>query len=180
MWSWTSRPSERLAQRAARGEIVTFETRHRRKDGTTFPVEIRTGTFEQAGKLFHLALARDITERKLAEESIRQSEAYLTEAQRMSHTGSWALDVATNRYVYTSEEFDRLFGFDRQAEAPDQGSRLGKNAPRRPDKLETDSGEIRWRKRWTPAASTGSCCLTARCGIFTPSGIPWWTVREKS
>src|SRR4030095_9224237 len=88
------------------------------KDGTTFPVEIRTGTFKQGGELFYLALARDITERKLAEESIRQSEAYLTEAQRLSHTGSWALDVATNRYVYTSEEFDRLFGFDRQAEAP--------------------------------------------------------------
>ena len=109
---------QRLAQRSRAGEIITFETRHRRKDGTTFPVEVRSGTFEQGGKLFYLALARDISERKHAEESLRQSEAYLTEAQRLSHTGSWAFDVASNRYVYTSEESDRLFGVDPQGEKP--------------------------------------------------------------
>ena len=108
---------DRLAQRTEGGEIVTFETRHQRKDGTTFPVEIRSGTFRQGGKLFYLALVRDITERKLAEESLGQSQAYLTESQLLSHTGSWALDVTSNRYLYTSEEFDRLFGFDPQGEA---------------------------------------------------------------
>jgi PAS domain S-box-containing protein len=107
-----------LAQRSRAGEIITFETRHRRKDGTVFPVEVRSGTFEQGGKLFYLALARDITERKHAEESLRQSEAYLTEAQRLSHTGSWAFDVASNRYVYTSEESDRIFGVDPRGEKP--------------------------------------------------------------
>ncbi len=119
----------RLAQRAVAGEIISFETRHRRKDGTTFPVEIRTGTFRQGGKLFYLALARDISERKLAEESLRQSEAYLTEAQRLSHTGSWALDVASNRYVYTSEEFDRIFGFDPQGEKPTREAVLERMHP---------------------------------------------------
>jgi PAS domain S-box-containing protein len=109
---------QRLAQRARAGEVVTFETRHRPKDRTIFPVEVRSGTFEQGGKLFYLALARDISERKLAEESLRQSEAYLTEAQRLSHTGSWAFDVASNRYVYTSEESDRIYGFDPQGEPP--------------------------------------------------------------
>ena len=32
----------------------------------------------------------DITERKRTEEALRRSEAYLTEAQRLTHTGSWA------------------------------------------------------------------------------------------
>jgi PAS domain S-box-containing protein len=59
---------DRVAERARAGEIITFETRHRRKDGTTFPVEIRTGTFTQGGELFYLALARDVSERKQAEE----------------------------------------------------------------------------------------------------------------
>jgi PAS domain S-box-containing protein len=58
----------RLAERTSAGETVTFETRHRRRDGTAFPVEIRAGTFTQGSKLFYLALARDVSERKLAEE----------------------------------------------------------------------------------------------------------------
>jgi PAS domain S-box-containing protein len=119
----------RLAERAGAGEIITFETRHRRKDGTAFPVEIRSGTFLQGGKLLYLALARDITERKLAEESLRRTQAYLTESQRLSHTGSWALDVASNRYVYTSEEFDRLFGFDPHVERPTREAVLERMHP---------------------------------------------------
>jgi PAS domain S-box-containing protein len=119
----------RLAERAEAGEVITFETRHRRQDGTKFPVEIRSGTFRQGGKLFYLALARDITERKLAEESLRQTQAYLTESQRLSHTGSWALDVSNNRYLYTSEEFDRLFGFDSQVEAPTREAVLERMHP---------------------------------------------------
>jgi PAS domain S-box-containing protein len=58
----------RLAERARASEALTFETRHRRKDGSEFPVEIRTRAFEQGGKLFYLALARDISERLRAAE----------------------------------------------------------------------------------------------------------------
>jgi PAS domain S-box-containing protein len=78
----------RLAQRAGAGEIITFETRHRRKDGTAFPVEIRTRTFKQGRDLFYLALARDISERKLAEEALREKDYALqmarTELARVS------------------------------------------------------------------------------------------------
>ena len=78
----------RLAQRVGAGQMITFETRHRRKGGTTFPVEIRTASFKQGGKLFHLALARDISERKLAEETLRGKDHALqvarTELARVS------------------------------------------------------------------------------------------------
>jgi PAS domain S-box len=56
---------QRLRDRIAAGESVTFETRHKRKDGTSFPVELRVAQFEQRGRRF-LCLARDITERKRA------------------------------------------------------------------------------------------------------------------
>ena len=71
----------RLAERAEAGETVTFETRHRRKDGMVFPVEIRTSTFQQGGELFFLALARDISERKLAEETVQGKDAALQMAR---------------------------------------------------------------------------------------------------
>ena len=64
---------ERLAHNTSTGETVSFESHHRRKDGTSFPVEVRVRAFEQGGRRF-LALARDITERKRAEHELRVSE----------------------------------------------------------------------------------------------------------
>jgi PAS domain S-box-containing protein len=46
---------------------------HRRKDGSTFPVEIRT-TLVKHDKSYLLSIARDITERKIAEQALRESE----------------------------------------------------------------------------------------------------------
>jgi PAS domain S-box-containing protein len=70
---------------------------------------------DEAGELVeYVGTAVDVTERKHAEEALRQSEAYLAEAQRLSHTGSWAFDVATGKYIYWSEELFRIFGFDPQ------------------------------------------------------------------
>jgi PAS domain S-box-containing protein len=53
----------------------------------------------------------DITERKMAEEALRQSEAYLAEAQRLSHTGSWAWNIGAKRLFWSVETF-QIFGFD--------------------------------------------------------------------
>ena len=71
----------RLVQRTIAGEVLTFETRHRRRDGSDFPVEIRARTFRQAGKLFLLSIVRDITERKRAEERLREQENALQGAR---------------------------------------------------------------------------------------------------
>ena len=57
-----------VTQRVLAGQTVTFETRHRRRDGTVFPVEIRGRGFEQQGRHLLLALVRDISERQQAEE----------------------------------------------------------------------------------------------------------------
>jgi PAS domain S-box-containing protein len=43
---------------------------------------------------------------------LRRSEAYLAEAQHLSHTGSWAWDVRRQEFVYQSAEVYRLFGLD--------------------------------------------------------------------
>ena len=69
----------RIGERVKTGETVTFETLHRRKDGTVFPVEVRARQFQQGAHRFRLSLARDITERKRAEEVLRESECQVAE-----------------------------------------------------------------------------------------------------
>jgi PAS domain S-box-containing protein len=58
----------RVGERVTAGETVTFETLHRSKDGGVFPVEIRIRRFQQGEQVLHLALVRDISERKRAEQ----------------------------------------------------------------------------------------------------------------
>jgi PAS domain S-box-containing protein len=53
---------------------------------------------------------------ELQEERLQRSEAYLAEAQRLTHTGSWAWRVAGRDALHLSEEWYRIYGFD-----PDNG-----------------------------------------------------------
>jgi len=65
-----------------------------------------------------LRIARDELETKVAERTaeLRRSEAYLSEAQRLTHTGTAALNGATGEVTHSSDEHSRLYGFD-----PEQG-----------------------------------------------------------
>src|SRR5881394_97678 len=63
-------------------------------------------------------LAGVAIQRKLAERARRESEAYLAEAQRLSHTGSWAWAPATGEIRYWSEETYRVLGFDPEPGPP--------------------------------------------------------------
>jgi PAS domain S-box-containing protein len=55
---------------------------------------------------------------ELQEETLRRSEGYLAEAQRLTGIGSWAWNVATRQSVYWSQENYRLFGFDPEGAIP--------------------------------------------------------------
>src|ERR1700676_5506558 len=70
-------------------------------------VEERTAKLSQANE----ELQSEVVERKSAEEKLRHSEAFLTEGQRISHTGSWSWDVSTGKVAWSAEHF-RIFGFD--------------------------------------------------------------------
>ena len=69
----------------------------------------------------------DISERKRAEEALRRSEAYLAEAQKLSHSGSWAVSVPSMQNIYWSPEMYRILGLDPSPTPPayfDVGKRL--------------------------------------------------------
>jgi PAS domain S-box-containing protein len=134
----TSDGVEACLARLSAGETIVFDSRHRRKDGTEFPVEIRTSPLSIDGKLHSLALVCDITERKRAEEKLRESEERLELALAASRMGVWDWDIGTNAVFWSPECYD-IYGnesFDGRAETfrhmmhPDDVAPLGMEVQR--------------------------------------------------
>jgi PAS domain S-box-containing protein len=104
--------SEALRAALQSGERVDAELIRKRKDGTHIDVSFVAAPVSVEGSAPEIyGIYRDITQRKQAEASLRRSEAYLSEGQRLSHTGSWARSVLTGD-VYMSQESFRIFGLD--------------------------------------------------------------------
>jgi PAS domain S-box-containing protein len=80
---------EWIRARLAAGEtVITHETRHRRKDGTTFPVEVRLRVYvAEDGRLYGISLVQDITDRKKAEQTLREAQAALAHVTRVTTLG---------------------------------------------------------------------------------------------
>ncbi len=90
---------------------LIFESRHKKNDGFIYPIEISANFFEYNGRAYILALARDITERKQADEKLRDTARRLNEAQRLAHIGSWELDLVHDKLSWTDEIY-RMFEID--------------------------------------------------------------------
>lgn len=72
----------------------TFETKHKRKDGSVFDVEVRTAGVELDGKMYLYAGSRDITERKTAQEQLRQRDILLQQQTRLAAIGEMMANIA--------------------------------------------------------------------------------------
>src|SRR5260370_25652421 len=66
---------------------------------------------------------------ELQEEKLQQSESYLAEAQRLTHTGSWVWRAAGREALHLSEEWYRIYGFDSEEGMPAWEERLQRIHP---------------------------------------------------
>jgi PAS domain S-box-containing protein len=110
---------------AERGRYVG-DYRLRRKDGTIREAEFRSVANILPG--LHLAIVRDVTDRKRAEEELRQSRRRLEEAEEVAHVGCWEWDLSTGDLTWTAEMY-RLFGASREDFRPNYDSSLERVHP---------------------------------------------------
>jgi PAS domain S-box-containing protein/putative nucleotidyltransferase with HDIG domain len=103
------------------GRVLTLQLEGRRKDGSKMWIEVRA-TFLRGEKdepVSVLSVARDITDRKLAEDALRESEQRYRQLFDHAPTGIYELDFSTGKFVnindvmcgytgYTKEELLKL------------------------------------------------------------------------
>jgi PAS domain S-box-containing protein len=97
------------------GEPLNSEYRMIARDGTViwFHDQATIGVPEEEGAEPYLhGVMLDVTDRKLAEAQVRQSQALLADAQRLAQMGSWELEIGANRLTL-SDELYRICGIDR-------------------------------------------------------------------
>lgn len=108
---WHDADDQARAELKAAGTVQPREKEYFRKDGSRVPVLLGATTFgdrQDEGVAFVL----DLTERKRAESALQQTQAYLTQAQELSRTGSFGWSVARREIVWSEETF-RIFQCDR-------------------------------------------------------------------
>jgi PAS domain S-box-containing protein len=99
VWDWEfQHPREEVQEmiRTVDEKGDHFETRHRRKDGTTYDVEISTNGAMFSGHKLIFCVCRDITERKRAEEALRRSEEKYRTILEDMQDGYFEVDLAGN------------------------------------------------------------------------------------
>jgi len=95
--------------------IQTFTTTHRKKTGAVLPVEVNLQYFGSGTEQPRLiAIVRDITERKLAEQALRQSQGLFAKAFRSGPHPLIITELETGRCLEVNDDGLRLFGFQRE------------------------------------------------------------------
>jgi len=89
----------------------TFETEHRRKDGTVFPVEVSTTIVKVNGRELVIGIDRDISERKHVEAELRRSKQNFERTVSTMEDIVYSVDAETREFSYLSPAFERLLGY---------------------------------------------------------------------
>jgi PAS domain S-box-containing protein len=100
---------EQMLARFQEGQLIAFDSFHCRKDGSTFPVEVRLRPFRERGRLLAMALVRDITERKRAELALLESHRLLNSVIEGTTDAVFGKDL-NGRYMMINSAGARFLG----------------------------------------------------------------------
>jgi PAS domain S-box-containing protein len=107
-----------IDQASRDGKDFDHEYRLLMPDGSVKYVHaVAHATRDASGSIEFVGAVTDVTAAKETERKLRRSEAYLAEAQRLSHTGSWAWDARRREFVFRSPEAHRMLGLDPDKDA---------------------------------------------------------------
>ncbi len=95
------------------GETITLESVYRRKNGSTFPVEIRLGSFTFEDRPLFLALARDVTERRKADAALRESEERFRNYFELGLIGM-SLRDRDGKFIQFNDRLCEIVGYERE------------------------------------------------------------------
>jgi PAS domain S-box-containing protein len=98
---------------AIKGQSQFFEWKHCRYDGTLFDAEISLNAFNDKGKYYIQTIVRDITGRKQAEETLRQSEEKYRTILESIHEGYFEVDLAGN-FTFFNDSLCRFLGYSEE------------------------------------------------------------------
>ena len=99
----------RVQEQLRKPGFVAMERIHRRKDGTTFPVEVNMRQVH-LDRVYNVVVSRDITERKRALEALRESETRFRAVYERSPVGISLVDSRTGQFLQANPKFCEITG----------------------------------------------------------------------
>lgn len=111
-----SKGKDKLWSKVINGERVSFESHHKRKDGSLFPVEVTLGAIHLDREMFIFAIVKDISERKQAEKSIKESEETYRNLFQNAQVGLFRSRISDGKILESNEQLAKMFGYDTREE----------------------------------------------------------------